>query len=344
MESCGPQVLMNTCNLPSAEDLLTLDVYEWNKMDVNEFKDDNMQPCVNDVNHNIMASVPTFDMNQCITTDASYGCYETTGYSYCSQDMSSYNSFQQEHLSGSYDRAYYNYSPHGSLGDNSSPDSSLNDNYNTDQNHNYALLQSQSWSPDGQFSDDSVELELTQLDDTPRIPTESYHPPFYAYRSKQADVLPHFEKVFPPKHQKSSKRGRPVTYLRRKSVNNSIYRSCSDDSDEDERFSTSPPSPSKCKRGAKNVLLWKFLLEELGKPMGNHVQWVDEKEGLFRFVDTAEVSKLWGQKKNKEDMNFEKLSRGIRHYYREGLMARQDGTRLVYRFNWDLVPKEYRRF
>ena len=64
--------------------------------------------------------------------------------------------------------------------------------------------------------------------------------------------------------------------------------------------------------GAKNVLLWKFLLEELSKPNGNNVQWVDEREGLFRFVDTTEVSKLWGQKKNKDDMNFEKLSRGIR--------------------------------
>ena len=65
--------------------------------------------------------------------------------------------------------------------------------------------------------------------------------------------------------------------------------------------------------GAKNVLLWKFLLEELSKPSGNHVQWVDEREGLFRFVDTAEISKQWGLKKNKEDMNFEKLSRGIRY-------------------------------
>ena len=64
--------------------------------------------------------------------------------------------------------------------------------------------------------------------------------------------------------------------------------------------------------GAKNVLLWKFLLEELSKPNGNNVQWVDEREGLFRFVDTTEVSKLWGLKKNKDDMNFGKLSRGIR--------------------------------
>ena len=54
-------------------------------------------------------------------------------------------------------------------------------------------------------------------------------------------------------------------------------------------------------KGAKNVLLWKFLLEELNKPNGNNVQWVDEREGLFRFVDTTEVSKLWGMKKNKED-------------------------------------------
>ena len=64
--------------------------------------------------------------------------------------------------------------------------------------------------------------------------------------------------------------------------------------------------------GAKNVLLWKFLLEQLDKPNGAYIQWVDALEGSFRFVDTAEISKQWGNMKNKTDMNFEKLSRGIR--------------------------------
>ena len=61
---------------------------------------------------------------------------------------------------------------------------------------------------------------------------------------QQADVLPHFDKVFPPKHQKISKRGRPVTFLRRKgsSRDNNVYY-YSDSSDEDDRIQ------SKCKRG-----------------------------------------------------------------------------------------------
>lgn len=354
MESCSRPANLN---LPS-ESHLPADLCNlvWENMDVNEFNDDTIETVVSDVNHNIAQTVMTsppfetydFGMNHGNMTETSYS-FDTSGYSHCSPGMTSpipyygYNS--HENTYANFDRMNYNGSPNGSLCETSSPESSLNDSY-TDNNHNYAVLQSQTWAPEGQYSDDSVELEFTPIDESPRLVTEGYNFCYNnAYRTRQADVLPHFDKVFPPKHQKSSRRGRPVTYLRRKSVTTPGSRCySSESSDEDERFSTSPPSPSKCKRGAKNVLLWKFLLEELSKPSGNHVQWVDEREGLFRFVDTAEISKQWGLKKNKEDMNFEKLSRGIRHYYREGLMARQDGTRLVYRFNWDLVPKEFRRF
>ena len=64
--------------------------------------------------------------------------------------------------------------------------------------------------------------------------------------------------------------------------------------------------------GAKNILLWKFLLAELSAPNTPWIKWVNKTEGTFRFMDTVEVSKRWGQKKQKADMNFEKLSRGIR--------------------------------
>jgi hypothetical protein len=65
------------------------------------------------------------------------------------------------------------------------------------------------------------------------------------------------------------------------------------------------------KTGAKNILLWKFLLAELSGNAG-YIKWVNMHEGTFRFMDTVEVSRRWGQKKQKTDMNFEKLSRGIR--------------------------------
>ncbi|KAJ8299486.1 hypothetical protein KUTeg_023546 [Tegillarca granosa] len=98
----------------------------------------------------------------------------------------------------------------------------------------------------------------------------------------------------------------------------------------------------KGKRGAKNILLWKFLLEQLLKGPGL-IRWIDQRCGTFRFVDTIEISRLWGEKKRKSDMNFEKLSRAIRHYYRSGFMSRCEGTRLVYKINWRMVPKEWRQ-
>lgn len=64
--------------------------------------------------------------------------------------------------------------------------------------------------------------------------------------------------------------------------------------------------------GAKNVLLWKFILEQL-RSGTESVRWVNLKTGTFRFVDTTDISRKWGEKKRKSDMNFEKLSRGIRH-------------------------------
>lgn len=97
----------------------------------------------------------------------------------------------------------------------------------------------------------------------------------------------------------------------------------------------------KGKRGAKNVLLWKFILEELRNGTES-IRWVNLLTGTFRFVDTTDISRKWGQKKRKSDMNFEKLSRGIRHYYKSGFMSREDGTRLVYRFHWSKVPRAWR--
>ncbi|KAL3841368.1 hypothetical protein ACJMK2_019526 [Sinanodonta woodiana] len=149
--------------------------------------------------------------------------------------------------------------------------------------------------------------------------------------------LPHFEKVFCTTRKKVSKRGRPNTYPKRLDVSES-------DDDDNNTCTLSPDSPNgKKKRGAKNILLWKFLLEQLAEEDAAHVQWQDKEKGIFRFIDTTETSRRWGQMKRKTDMNFEKLSRGIRHYYKDGLMQRLNGTRLVYKFNWSKVPKRYYR-
>ncbi|KAL4233181.1 sequence-specific DNA binding [Mactra antiquata] len=93
-------------------------------------------------------------------------------------------------------------------------------------------------------------------------------------------------------------------------------------------------------RVPKDILLWKFILDELRKPECTHIQWENESLGTFKFVDTVECSRRWGQMKNTNTMTFEKLSRSIRYYYKDGLM-RRNGLRLVYKINWDKVPEEY---
>ncbi|XP_033752343.1 transcription factor ets-4-like [Pecten maximus] len=150
------------------------------------------------------------------------------------------------------------------------------------------------------------------------------HIPSPVYQSYNNQTLPSFDQLV----QSTTKHFPSTT------------RQCVSDDDDDEE---SEAIVKKGKRGAKNILLWKFLLDELADAQQKHIRWISCKEGTFRFVDTAEISKMWGAKKRKNDMNFEKLSRGIRHYYKSGFMRREDGTRLVYKFNWKKVPKEYRR-
>lgn len=182
--------------------------------------------------------------------------------------------------------------------------------------------------------EDSFEVEYFDHKIQNNIQNTQIVQPFinsHSSASSERCPLPNFA-VFTECKKVQNRRGRPVTYNKP-----GCHFSDSDHSDEDERNAQSKG----CRRGAKNILLWKFLLGELRKPNNNHIKWENEREGIFKFVDTAECSRLWGQMKKKEDMNFEKLSRGIRHYYRAGLMSRRAGIRLVYKFNWECVPRAY---
>ncbi|XP_060586951.1 uncharacterized protein LOC132742533 [Ruditapes philippinarum] len=195
--------------------------------------------------------------------------------------------------------------------------------------------QAYQWSYD---SEDSFEVENDHVFPEQMQRTQQYSQiirnQHHSISCEEGSSLPNFS-VFTTEMKKvPSRRGRPVTY------NKPGYHYSDSDgipSDEDDRSGQSKG----CRRGAKNILLWKFLLGELRKPNSNHIKWENEREGIFKFVDTAECSRLWGQMKKKEDMNFEKLSRGIRHYYKDGLMSRRDGIRLVYKFNWDRVPRAF---
>lgn len=85
----------------------------------------------------------------------------------------------------------------------------------------------------------------------------------------------------------------------------------------------------------QNIHLWQFLRELLLQPQhyGSSIRWLDRSKGIFKIEDSAHVARLWGQRKNRPAMNYDKLSRSIRQYYKKGIIKKTDNSkRLVYQF------------
>merc|ERR1712183_690596 len=88
-----------------------------------------------------------------------------------------------------------------------------------------------------------------------------------------------------------------------------------------------PPVPQRRKSGTKKITQW--ILSLLRDPKYNPrvISWENEEEGVFYVTDTAKFAKLWGERKKNPSMNYEKLSRAMRYYYKNGeLMAVEKRT------------------
>lgn len=64
-----------------------------------------------------------------------------------------------------------------------------------------------------------------------------------------------------------------------------------------------------------SVTLWQFLLQLLEQQSNGHLIAWTSNDGEFKLVDAEEVARLWGLRKNKTNMNYDKLSRALRYYY-----------------------------
>lgn len=79
-----------------------------------------------------------------------------------------------------------------------------------------------------------------------------------------------------------------------------------------------------------------FLLEILTeKKHRDIIQW-HGNSGEFKLVEPDKVAGLWGDRKNKPTMNYEKLSRALRYYYDGDMISKVGGKRFVYKFVCDL--------
>lgn len=63
------------------------------------------------------------------------------------------------------------------------------------------------------------------------------------------------------------------------------------------------------------ITLWQFLLQLLQEPQNKHMICWTSKDGEFKLLQAEEVARLWGIRKNKPNMNYDKLSRALRYYY-----------------------------
>lgn len=61
--------------------------------------------------------------------------------------------------------------------------------------------------------------------------------------------------------------------------------------------------------------LWQFLLQLLEEQSHRHLISWTSNDGEFKLLDAEEVARLWGLRKNKTNMNYDKLSRALRYYY-----------------------------
>ncbi|XP_041945778.1 ETS domain-containing protein Elk-4 [Alosa sapidissima] len=81
-----------------------------------------------------------------------------------------------------------------------------------------------------------------------------------------------------------------------------------------------------------SVTLWQFLLQLLlDRSQEQLICWTNQ-EGEFKLLQAEEVAKLWGARKNKPNMNYDKLSRALRYYYEKNIIKKVNGQKFVYRF------------
>nr|XP_047133799.1 TBC1 domain family member 5 homolog A-like [Hydra vulgaris] len=81
------------------------------------------------------------------------------------------------------------------------------------------------------------------------------------------------------------------------------------------------------------VHLWEFLLEMLmDDSFTSIIEWTDEINGEFKIKNCEVVAKKWGKRKQKYNMNYDKLSRSLRYYYKKDIIQKISGRRFVYKF------------
>ena len=79
--------------------------------------------------------------------------------------------------------------------------------------------------------------------------------------------------------------------------------------------------------------LCQFLVELLNNPdkYNYMIEWLDKEKGVFKFLNSGEVARMWGTRRNKPHMKYENFARSLRTYIAKGILTKPR-SKLVYRF------------
>jgi len=128
----------------------------------------------------------------------------------------------------------------------------------------------------------------------------------YTTEESDEDWEPEEEEPVRKRHGQSGARRKPCRYGGRRKEEIQVHK---------------PPVPQRRKSGTKKITQW--ILSLLRDPEYNPrvISWEDEKKGIFYITDTAKYARLWGERKKNPSMNYEKLSRAMRYYYKNGELS-----------------------
>ena len=94
--------------------------------------------------------------------------------------------------------------------------------------------------------------------------------------------------------------------------------------------------------GSGQIQLWQFILELLTTDIGEGCARWEGPLGEFRITDPDSVATKWGVRKNKPNMNYDKLSRALRYYYDKNILTKVQGKRYTYRFDFRAIVRSCR--
>ncbi|XP_063608553.1 ets DNA-binding protein pokkuri-like [Penaeus indicus] len=95
------------------------------------------------------------------------------------------------------------------------------------------------------------------------------------------------------------------------------------------------PNEEPVETGTNGRLLWDFLqqlLNDSQQRYSRYIAWKNRETGVFKIVDPPGLARLWGIQKNHLSMNYDKMSRALRYYYRVNILRKVQGERHCYQF------------